>query len=140
MDGINTVLDELNVIMDKATGGDIEFIDCLVRLRSKKQRLTEAVDFIKAFEEEYFSEISTSIMDNDFYYRGKKIEVRNGGASFIYSHIPEISIKEAELSSLKEKYKSYYNVVQKGGKVATEDGEEVVMPEIKYRKSSIIVK
>lgn len=52
----------------------------------------------------------------------------------------EIDQKEAELKALKDRYQSAWENKQRGLLAVTEDGEELQLPTVSYRKSSMIVK
>ena len=73
-------------------------------------------------------------------YNGYKFEVRSGGTMYNYKHIPEWQTYKTALADCETRHKQAYLSSQKGLIVATEDGEEIEMPKISYRKSSLIIK
>ena len=71
---------------------------------------------------------------------------RNGGRSIDFSNVPEVSVKETELKTLKESLKHAFEGLEKGTtmlsgeQMVLSDGELVNKPSWKYRKDSITTK
>lgn len=80
--------------------------------------------------------------DKKFYADGYDVERREGGRMWNFKHIPEWSDAKEHLSTVEAKYKALADAYGKfkGVQVATEDGEEIILPEITYRKDSLILK
>ena len=75
-----------------------------------------------------------------------EIQKRNGGRSIDFSNVPEVSVKETELKTLKESLKHAFEGLEKGTtmlsgeQMVLSDGELVNKPSWKYRKDSITTK
>ena len=75
-----------------------------------------------------------------------EIQKRNGGRSIDFSNVPEVSVKETELKTLKEKLKHAFMGLENGAtmlsgeQMVLSDGELVNKPSWKYRKDSITTK
>lgn len=128
----NELVDFLNQVEDGEVSALYAFaqIKHLEDLYSKAKRQIEPLAWneAEAHPEKTFSEA------------GFTFEKRNGGHSYIYKHIPEWQEKQAALKEVEERYKQAFIARQKGLMVASEDAEEMLMPEINHRKSSLIVK
>jgi len=75
-----------------------------------------------------------------------EIQKRNGGRSLDFSNVPEVSVKETELKTLKEKLKHAFIGLENGAtmlsgeQMVLSDGELINKPSWKYRKDSITTK
>lgn len=69
-----------------------------------------------------------------------EVEVRNGRKNWDFKHIPEWKTEKDKLTAIETKYKSVYEATQKGVLTASEDGEELELPILKFAKDSIIIK
>lgn len=131
---------EILSFIQKAEDGEISFLDAVIQLRRIKETYDNQLSIIKEFEDKYKSEIETEASAYQNKYKGATFEFRSGGKMFNFKGISEIDQKEAELKDLKEKYQAAWENKQKGLLAVTEDGEELQLPTISYRKSSMIVK
>lgn len=104
-----------------------------------KEQKKEIESLLKKVEPEAWDEVSNR-SEKQFTEKGFSFEVRNGGRTFSYKNVPQWTQKKAELSAIEETHKSAFINKEKGIMCATEDGEEIVLPEVTYRKDSIIVK
>ena len=80
--------------------------------------------------------------EKKFYSDGFNIERREGGRMFNFKHIPEWNDTKDKLNAIEAKYKALADMYGKfqGVQFATEDGEEIILPEVTYRKDSLILK
>lgn len=78
--------------------------------------------------------------ENTFEEDGVEFTKRNGSTRYSFSHIPEVKELETHLKAVKEKYKQAYLSHQKGLMIASEDGEELILPKISYTKASLQAK
>ena len=80
--------------------------------------------------------------DKKFYSDGFDIERREGGRMWDFKSIPEWNEAKDRLIEVESKYKALADAYGKfkGVQVATEDGEETIMPKVTYRKDSLILK
>jgi len=131
---------EILSFIQKAEDGELSFLDCVIQLRKIKENCDNQISIIKEFEDKYKSEIETEANAYQNEYKGVTFEFKSGGKMFNFKGISEIDSKEAELKALKEKYQAAWENKQKGLLAVTEDGEELQLPTISYRKSSMIVK
>lgn len=132
--------DKINYDIEQAEEGYAGFLETVIELRAIKEFFDKQLKKIKEFEDKYYSILEQESSEIGGELKGVKFEFRNGGKVFSFDNIKEIREKEDELKSLKEKYKSAWENKQKGLLAVTEDGEELELPTISYRKSSMIVK
>lgn len=131
--------DILNLIQ-RAEDGEMSLLDAVIQLRKIKESCDSTLSFIKEFEDKYKDQIETEASAYQNEYKGATFEFRAGGKMFSFKGISEIEQKEAELKALKDRYQSAWENKQKGLLAVTEDGEELQLPTVSYRKSSMIVK
>lgn len=120
--------------------GSMTYLDAVIAMREEKEFYESQLDLIKQWEEEFKSLIEQEAAAYQNEYKGAKFEFRSGGKTFNFKNIPDVEQKENELKELKSLYQSAWENKQKGLLAATEDGEELQLPEVSYRKSSMIVK
>jgi len=139
---IQTIQDQIISISDKVENGKINLLAALILFEELKKGLEDSLDMVKQFKYENQNEIDSQAKEYDGYYNGWKIELRNGGKTFDFKSIPEWQEAEKSKKSIEEKYKSMWIAKTNGNPRAnvSEDGEELQLPEIKYRKSSVILK
>lgn len=71
---------------------------------------------------------------------GMTVEQRAGGKIWNYKNIPEWIEKKKELTDLEANYKGAYSAYEKGEQIIDEDGVVVSIPEVSFKKNSIIIK
>lgn len=122
--------------------GDLEVLDALTYLEQYKAPLTECLELIKGFKDQNQSAIGDSAADYKDGYRGYKIEVRNGGKMYNFKKIEAWQEAEANKKKVELKYKTMLAARLAGNPLAniSEDGEELTLPEITYRKDSVVMK
>lgn len=132
--------DEMMNTIHRAKEGEITTLDALIYLEKERKNLENSLAIVKSFKDEQLENISNEASDYKDGYKGFMIEVRNGGRTFKYNHIKEWQQAEASKKVIEEKSKQAFISKEKGLLMATEDGEEIELPEITYRKSSVILK
>ena len=70
----------------------------------------------------------------------RSFEVRSGGRTFNFKGIREWRIASDYLKEIEDKYKSAFINKEKGLLPVDENGELLELPEVNYRKDSIIIK
>lgn len=78
--------------------------------------------------------------ENEFETHGFKFQIRNGATRYSYKNIPEWQEANEKVKDVEERYKAAFVARQKGLLTASEDGEEMILPEITRSKDSLIVK
>jgi|LULY01.1.fsa_nt_gb hypothetical protein len=119
----------------KAVDGEIESLIVLAELKQEKKVIDA---YIKEIEEIALDE--AEMYEKTFELKGWKFERRSGGASYDFSNIPDWNDKKQELKSLEAKAKAAYSSYKQGLLTATNDGEEVMLPIVKNRKDSLVIK
>lgn len=121
--------------------GEISVLDALIGMRKTRNECEKIIQNIKDFETEKSNEIEMEAAQWNGKYKNAKIEIRNGGLSYDFSKIQEHQWAKENLAEIEEKYKIAYQNKLKGFAMIDEaTGEEMQVPEVKPRKSSIIVK
>ena len=136
------VQDRIFTVHHKVEQGDLIAFDGLIELEATRKKLEATLELIKEFKSDFFSQLHNESEEYKDGYKGFKIEVRNGGKSFVYKQIPEWITAEETKKKVEAKYKSMFIAIENGSPNAniSEDGEILPLPELTYRKSSVILK
>lgn len=130
----------MNAVND-AEIGNVGHLDTFIFLENERKQLELSLALIKDYKDSNLELIEKEASEyGKEGYKGYKVEVRTGGRMYDYKHIPEWQIRKESLSECEERHKQAFIAKEKGLLTASEDGEEIVMPEVSYRKSSIILK
>lgn len=129
-------------LVDKAEeGSELESYCTLKELRKIIDEGLKQIEPLAMDKCELHSPNNTPFTNANF-----EIQKRNGGRSIDFSNVPEVSVKETELKTLKESLKHAFEGLEKGTtmlsgeQMVLNDGELVNKPSWKYRKDSITVK
>lgn len=136
-------IDMQNELMDRvqqAENGDINHIDALIEFRAYKKYMEESINLLKEYENDHFNEIEQAVKEYPEGYRGYEFEVRNGRQIWDFKHIPEWQTHDNAKKECEQRYKNAFKARQNNLLVATEEGEEVILPKMDYAKGSIILK
>lgn len=125
---------------ENVDNGEISVLDAVIEMRNQRAMHEQMLKNFKNFEKEKADEIETEADAYGNKYKGATFEFRSGGKSFDYKGISEIDELENQLKEKKSLYKTAWENKQKGLLNVTEDGEELQLPKVKYRASSMIVK
>lgn len=123
-------------LIDRVENGEVNALVAYAEIKKLLDLYTNA----KLQVEPLAMEEAEKYPDNTFTEGGFIFERRAGGSSYSYKHIPEWAEAERNKKQIEAKYKQAFLARQKGLMVASEDAEEMILPEISYRKSSLIVK
>lgn len=130
----------MNAVND-AEIGNVSHLDTFIFLENERKQLEQSLALIKDYKDSNLELIEKEASEYEKEgYKGYKVEVRTGGRIYDYKHIPEWQIRKESLSECEQRHKQAFIAKEKGLLTASEDGEEIVMPEVSYRKSSIILK
>ncbi len=81
-----------------------------------------------------------SFGEKSFETQGFRFELRNGAKRYDYSGIDEWKLQRDQLKETEERYKANFLARQRGILTASEDGEEMQLPELKVSKDSLVLK
>lgn len=138
---MTTILSALqNHVSETISSDQHNALDKFLILKSLSSGLDSVLDTVKEFIEENFEEIIDLSERHNNEYQGHKIIVRNGGRYFNYSNDPVYSNLKDQIKQREELLKQSFIAREKGILVADQDGEEIILPEPLYRKSSISIK
>lgn len=134
--------DELINSVKQAEEGEISILDVAIQFEKQKGQLEDALKFIKQFKDDNAETIAGEAAEYPDGYKGFKIEYRNGATRYDYKGIPDWVKANDHKKEVEDKYKAMLKAKLKGSSFAnvSEDGEELPMPEMKYSKSSIVLK
>lgn len=134
--------DELMNTIHLCEEGELTVLDAYISLEEQRRHLENTLAIVKSFKDDFFNEITYEAQEQKDGYRGYLFEIRNGGKTYNFKNIPEWQDAEKNKKEVEERYKAMLNAKLKGSSFAniSEDGEELPLPEITYRKSSIILK
>lgn len=124
----------------KACEGEINHLDALIELENHKAKMNKSLELIQEFKDEFISEIESESLEHNKIYNGYKIQVQGGSKIFNFKGIKEVQEKEEELKAIKEKAKQAFLSKEKGMLNVDENGEEVELPTISYKKSFVTIK
>ena len=120
--------------------GDSEILDVLLYLEDYRKPLEDCLKIIKSFKDENLDAIEVSAMDYKDGYNGFDVAVRNGGRMYNFKGVDEWMTYDKAKKECEDRLKQAFISKEKGLLVASEDGEEIELPTLSYRKSSVIVK
>jgi len=103
-----------------------------------KEQLKEVTDCLKAVEGYAMEEAEK--YEKTFSLEGFQFEKRAGGRQFNFKTSESWTKKKAELSAVEERLKAAFNAYQNKLNTADENGELIELPEVTFRKDSLIVK
>ena len=128
-----------NELMDIVDGVERGSRSALITYAEMKRFADIAAKAVKQIEDLAIDE-AINFGEKDFETNGYKFQIRNGATRYSYKHIPEWAEAQTKVKDVEERYKASYLARQKGLLTATQDGEELVYPEITRSKDSLIVK
>jgi len=125
-------------LVEKYQAGDVSVLETLTRLEDLRGDLEKTLEIIKEFKDTEQDKIADAAKEQPE-YRGYKIEVRSGGMMYNFKSIPEWVDLDVRIKDLEMMCKSAFAAAQKGIQTADEDGCEIPLPEVSYRKSNVIL-
>jgi len=139
---LQEIQDRIIHIHNEVENGYRSAFDGLIELDIYRKQLDNALALIKDFKDTFNDQLASASTEYKDGYKGYKIETRSGGRTFVYKAIPEWADAEKSKKEIEAKYKSMFLAIEKGNVNAniSEDGEILPLPEITYRKGSIILK
>lgn len=132
--------DEFVAKCQKVEDGEMPILEAVLAFRWQKKECEAYIEAVKAFEQEHEEHILAQIEYNSGSYKGAKFEIRSGGRTFNFKRIREWQIASDNLKEIEDKYKSAFINKEKGLLPVDENGELLELPEVSYRKDSIIIK
>ncbi len=111
----------------------------LIAYAQIKRVADEYASAIKQIEDNAMEE-AHSFGEKSFETQGFRFEIRNGAKRFDYSGIDEWKLHRDALKETEERYKAAFVARQKGLLTASQDGEELQLPELKISKDSLVLK
>ncbi len=128
--------EELAHFVEQVEQGNRNALVAYAQMKRTAEEYSKAISQIEpiAFEEAY------SFGEKSFETQGYKFEIRSGAKRYDYSGIDEWVSKRDELKETEERYKAAFIAKQKGLLTASEDGEELQLPELKISKDSLVLK
>lgn len=133
------IQDQLMSIIGGVEDGNVSVLDGLIEVKQHQEHLENSLELVKAYKDQNFDMIEAEAKEHEGLYRGFEVGVRNGGRYFTYKRIKKWQEIEAEKKRIEEQAKQAFLNKEKGLLTATQDGEEIELPEVNYRKSSVIV-
>lgn len=137
-----TIQNRIIHVQNAVKNGEMNPLSAVIYLRKEREHLENSLALIKEFEAENYDLIQNEAEKYQNQYEGFKFEFRNGRKTYDFKGIPEWQSAEKYKKEIEAKYKSMLEAKIKGAPHAniSEDGEELPLPEIKYSKSSLIIK
>lgn len=121
--------------------GNIELLEGVIEMRKQKAFHEQMIKDINAFEYENYNEIESSAKEHQNEFRGVKFEFRGGRKTFDFKGIEEVQIAKDNAKEIEQKYKTAWEMKQKGfAPVDEETGEILKLPNVKFGKSIMVVK
>jgi len=127
---------ELAHFVDQVEQGNRNALIAYAQMKRTADEYSRAISQIEhlAMEEAH------SFGEKSFETQGYKFEIRNGAKRYDYSGIDEWKEQRDALKETEERYKAAFIARQKGLLTASEDGEELQLPELKISKDSLVLK
>lgn len=130
-------IEELSNFVTDIEDGKVNPLRAYAEIKKVESFLAQAKKQIEplAFDE------ADKYPEKSFEAEGFKFEKRNGGLTYNYKGIPEWNRVDAKKKELEKQAQTAWKLYQQTGqKPITEEGEELPLPEIGYRKDSLVVK
>lgn len=128
-----------NELMDVVDGVERGSRNALLAYAEMKKFADIATQAVKQIEPIAMEE-AINFGEKEFETHGFNFQIRNGATRYSYKHIPEWQKAQEGLKEVEERYKAAFVARQKGLLTASEDGEEMILPEVNRSKDSLIVK
>ncbi len=128
-------MDMHQLVQDVLNGDE----SALIAFAILKEEKIQVENCIKKIEDEAREE-AAKFGEKTFQHKNYSFEIRNGGKMFNFKGIKSWQIAKGELTAIEEKAKISYAASEKNVLTATEDGEEIELPIVTFRKDSLIVK
>jgi len=131
----------IEIISSVDNGMKIE-LDALIELRELKTKADLILTYVKKFETDNLELIANQAAEYPKGYRGCVVSFVSGRKTYDYSKVEEVSEAKHNLKTMEEKYKAMLEAKLKGAYHAdiTEDGEVLILPEIKYGAGYLTVR
>lgn len=126
---------DLKAMTNAVIDGELNALEIYAQLKLAEKAVKTALDAVYAFAAE-----EADPYEKTFEKHGYTFEKRVGGASYNYKGIPAWCDKQVELKAIEERAKLAYSAYAKGQNLVSDDGEVSELPEVTYRKDSIVVK
>lgn len=127
---------EVAHLLTQVEEGETEALYAYATLKKYKDLFEQASKQIEPIALEEASLYPEKTFENN----GFSFEKRNGARRFSFDHIQEIVKLKNEIKVLEQKSKQAFLSKEKGILVADENGEEIILPKVKYSKDSLIVR
>lgn len=132
----------ISLLIEDYHNGNLLLEDFLIQAEEIRKTLEQELDFLKAFKNEYSSEIYELSQDYKDGYKGFLFEVRNGATRYSFKANEDWQKIDNEKKMLENHLKTMLKAKINGAAWADidENGEQIVLPEITYGKSTVIIK
>jgi hypothetical protein len=127
---------ELALLVEQAESGDIASLALYAECKELEGMFKKVVAQLEPLA---FMEAETYV-EKTFMFEGFEFEKRNGATRYNYKGIAEWQILNAQLKAVEERARQAFLARQKNILVASEEGEEIELPEVVYSKSSLLAK
>lgn len=121
---------------DKYCAGDMSALEAFARLKQMEKDLK---DMLNEVEPDALHE-AASYPENTFCNGVYTFEKRKGGANYNFKVIPEWVAKKEELTEIENKAKAAFKASILNVTGISVDGEVIDLPEVTYKKDSLILK
>lgn len=127
---------ELALLVEQVERGEAKALPLYAQVKDLKKMYE---DVTKQIEPLAMSE-AMAYDEKIFGAYGYEFEKRNGGQIFNYKHLSKWQELAAKMKAVEEEAKQAYLAKQKNLMIATDDGEEIELPTVTYRKDSLLAK
>lgn len=128
--------EELVNLLNEVENGESSALIAYAKMKEAEEIYKQAKDQIKdlALEE------AANYPEKKFQLMGFEFEKRKGSTRYSYKNIPLWNDANKQLKEIEDAHKKAFLARQKGHLIATNDGEEIVFPEILVSKDTLIVR
>lgn len=120
--------------------GELSHIDFFIKIKEQQKQCEEAAKTCKAAIDENIEMIASQAKEYPEGKNGYQFEVRNGSRRWDFKGCPLWDQKKEELKSEEDKLKLAWNSSMKGILQADENGEEIILPNVKTGNPTVILK
>lgn len=127
---------DLQQLVQDVLDGNESGLVALAVLKEEQQIIKDCIAQIESVA----AEEAAQYTEKTFQFKDLMVEKRAGGRMYNFKNIPEWNKAKAEVKAIEERAKAAFSSYEKGLLTADQDGVEIELPAVTYKKDSLIIK
>ncbi len=137
---MNNLRDRVFRIIDNAENGNIGMMEAATELKDLQAEMKMLSDQIDDWITVNKEELISLAREYDMQFGHYRFEYRNGAKRWNFKNVPQWAAIEKDKKDLESQLITAWEASQKGLVTGTIEGEEVILPEVKYGEDVLIWK